>query len=66
MKTTISKLYKDDQISVWGEVSDNHKTYLEVDSKSARYATGKFSNVVALKVACGYKPEINKWWLALA
>jgi hypothetical protein len=67
MKATISKLYRDDKISVWGEAYDKRgKVYIEVDSKSARYAQSEYSNVVALKSACEYAPEINKWWLALA
>lgn len=67
MKATIMGLYRDSNISVWGESCDKRgKVYIEVDSKSARYAQSKYSNVVALKTACEYAPEINKWWLALA
>lgn len=67
MKATISKLYRDDNISVWGEAYDKaHKVYLEIDAKSAKYIRGAYSNVVLMKSACEYAPEINKWWVALA
>lgn len=66
MKATINRLYKDSKITIWGESCDNHKTFLEVDTKSARYIMGNYSNVVALKSACGYTPEVGKWWVALA
>ena len=42
------------------------KVFIEVDKRSADYAKSAYSNVIALKSACEYAPEINKWWLALA
>lgn len=67
MKATINKLYRDDKISVWGEAYDNRgKVYIEIDAKSAKYIRGAYSNVVLMKSACEYAPEINKWWVALA
>ena len=67
MKATISKLYRDSKISVWGEATNKKgKLFIEVDKRSADYAKSAYSNVIALKSACEYAPEINKWWLALA
>lgn len=67
MKATISKLYRDSKISVWGEATNKKgKVFIEVDKRSADYAKSAYSNVIALKSACEYAPEINKWWLALA
>ena len=67
MKATIDKLYRDSNLNIWGEATNNKgKVFIEVDSKSARYAKSKYSNVIALKTACEYAPEINKWWVALA
>ena len=67
MKATISKLYRDSKISVWGEATNKKgKVFIEVDKRSADYAKSVYSNVIALKSACEYAPEINKWWLALA
>lgn len=67
MKATIAKLYRDKNMSIWGEACDKRgKLYLETDKKSAEYARGVFSNVVITKTACEFAPEINKWWVALA
>ena len=67
MKATINKLYRDSKISVWGEATNKKgKVFIEVDKRSADYAKSAYSNVIALKSACEYAPEINKWWLALA
>lgn len=67
MKATIMKLYRDSKISVWGEATNKKgKVFIEVDKKSADYAKSAYSNVVALKSACEYAPEVNKYWLALA
>lgn len=67
MKTTIMGLYRDDQMSIWGEARDKRgKLYIEVDKRSAEYAKSKYSNVMITKTACEYAPEIGKWWIALA
>lgn len=67
MKTTIMGLYRDSQMSIWGEARDKRgKLYIEVDKRSAEYAKGKYSNVRIMKSACEYTPEIKKWWVTLA
>jgi len=67
MKTTIIQLVRDDNMIIWGEAHDKRgKVYLETDKQSAEYAVKKYSNVKAVKTACGYAPEIKKWWVALA
>ena len=67
MKTTIMQLVRDDNMIIWGEAHDKSgKVYLETDKQSAEYAVKKYSNVKAVKTACGYAPEIKKWWVALA
>lgn len=67
MKTTLLALMKSGKITVWGEAYDKHnRLYIETDKRGAEYATSTFSNLKAVKTACGYAPEINKWWVALA
>lgn len=67
MKATITKLYRDDQIVIWGEAYDKRgKVYIEVDKSSADYAIREYSNVKKTRTACEYAPEIRKWWITLA